>query len=64
MREKIKSVVQIIFLGAFVVVGMRAAEWVIPQPEMRVVVCLASEIGKIDSCHVLKDLLNKQRGEQ
>ena len=59
MIEHFKSVAQILLVGALIVVGMRAAEWVIPQPEMRVVMCFANEIDQVEVCNSLKELLDK-----
>jgi hypothetical protein len=51
-------------LGVCVVAGIRAAEWVIPQPELRMVVCLADDLGSVHACRTLNELLeaSAQRG--
>jgi hypothetical protein len=48
-----------VMLGALVVVGMRAAEWLIPKPETRLIVCLAEDVDKSRACRTLDELMRK-----
>lgn len=50
--------VGLVILGGLIGVGLRLAEWTIPAPEMRVVICAA---GKDDTIQTCKDL-NELRG--
>lgn len=43
--------------GALIGVGVRAAEWSIPAPEMRVVVCTMSDVGHVETCANVAELL-------
>ncbi len=47
-NEILGTLVAYFILGAVVVAGMRAAEWLIPQPEARILVCVTSDTGKRD----------------
>lgn len=49
-----------LFIGALMMAGMRVVEWVIPQPETKVLVCFASDAGKISQCKRLDDLIKKE----
>ena len=48
-----------IALGALVGTGIRAAEWVIPAPEMRVIVCTIDDFDHVETCTSAAKLLNK-----
>lgn len=43
-------------IGFALLVGIRAAEWLIPSPDTRIVVCFASDIGKVETCSYLSEL--------
>jgi hypothetical protein len=59
IKEVIIKYLLLILIGGLVVVGMRIAEWIIPQPEMRVIICTANDTMKIDTCKSAADLLKK-----
>jgi hypothetical protein len=46
-------------VGALVVVGMRAAEWLIPKPETRLIVCFAEDVDNSRTCKTLDELIRK-----
>jgi len=60
--EHIKTGLQILLIGVIAGVGMRAAEWLIPPPEIRVIVCTGSEIDKAETCTRLQKLVAKHGG--
>lgn len=49
----------LIAVGALLLTGIRLAEWTIPRPDTRIVVCLASDIGEIDECTQLSELMQQ-----
>lgn len=51
-------------VGVCVLAGIRAAEWVFPQPTLQMVVCLADDLGTVHACRTLNDLLaaSEERG--
>lgn len=53
---------KVLTVGVLVGAGVRAAEWVIPAPEMRVVVCTPSAMDHIEACVSAEELLNKRAG--
>jgi hypothetical protein len=61
-KELLADALKMIALGALVMVGMRVAEWVIPAPEVMVIVCMGDEVSKIDTCQSLNDLVKKHAG--
>lgn len=60
--ELIKNVLKLMAIGAIVIVGVRVAEWLIPAPEMRIIVCMGEDIKKVDTCVSLKELVAKHGG--
>lgn len=50
-----------LLLGFVLMVGQRAAEWSIQKPETRVLVCMADEIGTVEVCRSLDDLVKQNR---
>lgn len=60
MKETIKSVLTIIAAGSLIVVGFRIAEWVIPAPDTRVVICFANELDQVEICKPASELLKKR----
>lgn len=59
MKDRLIAIAQIIGIGALVVAGMRAADWVIPKPESRVVMCFANELDQVEICRNLKELMER-----
>lgn len=45
-------------LGATVMAGMRAVEWLIPKPEIRLMVCMYDELDKLE-CKTAAELMQK-----
>lgn len=56
------SALKVLVFGVLVGTGVRAAEWAIPAPELRVVVCTMSDIGKVETCTSAAALLKKHAG--
>lgn len=54
---------KIMALGVLVGTGVRAAEWAIPAPEMRVVVCTMNDFDKVETCTSAAKLLKKHGGD-
>lgn len=61
--EKMKKILadglQIIAIGVLVAVGLRLAEWVIPEPEVKVIVCMGDDVNKVEACQSLSDLVKR-----
>lgn len=57
--ETLKYIGLFLLAGAVMTVGMRAVEWLIPQPESRIFVCMASDVGEIEVCEQLEQLKKK-----
>lgn len=51
------SIATLFAAGAIAGVGIRAAEWAIPKPETRVMVCFAADT--IETCKSLSTLLER-----
>lgn len=58
-KELLVSGLQLIGIGLLVAGGMRLAEWVIPEPEVKVIVCMADEVDRIETCQSLSDLVKR-----
>ena len=50
--------------GALAMAGIRAAEWLIPEPEQRIVICMADELGDVTICRSLQDMLDKAEAKR
>ena len=48
--------------GALMQLGIRAVEWIVPKPETRIVVCLASDLGEIEVCRSAASMIQKPQG--
>lgn len=62
MKEKLKAAMTVVLLGILVIVGVRIAEWTIPAPEMRIVVCFANELDQVEICKPADELLKRKGG--
>lgn len=62
--ETVKTVLQMLAVGVIVVIGMRAAEWLIPAPEMRVIICMADDVGTVEACASAAELLKSANTEK
>jgi len=60
-KELLVDGLQIIAIGVLVAAGFRLAEWVIPEPEVKVIVCMADDVDRVEACESLSDLV-KTRG--
>ncbi len=47
----------LIGVGFLVGVGIRAGEWLIPKPELRVLICQANQASKVAACKRLDEML-------
>lgn len=63
-RETTKTVFGILAIGAIAGAGMRLAEWAIPKPESRVVICWANELDQVEICRSLQELKAKRAGKE
>ena len=59
-----KEIVKLLLIGAIIVAGMRAAEWLIPEPESRVLICFPSDTEKFRGCRSLADMIDKIEATQ
>lgn len=58
-KELAIDALKLVVLGVLVGAGVRAAEWAIPAPEMRVVVCAIDDFYKVEACTSAIELLKK-----
>lgn len=58
-KELALDALKIVALGVLVGTGVRAAEWAIPAPEMRIVVCTMDDFDKVETCTSAAELLKK-----
>ncbi len=63
MKIRLIAIAQIIGMGILVMIGIRAAEWFIPAPEQRIVICFANELDQVEICKELNEII-KQLGEK
>jgi len=62
MNKDLKyALLTVIAAGAMFVVGGRIAEWVIPKPETRILVCFHSDLRDGTVCRSLKDIIDAQQ---
>ena len=54
-KENIRPALYIITLGILLIIGMRIGDIIWPETATKVIVCLASEIDKIEECRTLKN---------
>ena len=54
-EEYVKSAMLFILVGALMVVGIRLMETIWEKPRTKVLICIASDLGKIDACSVFKN---------
>ena len=62
MKELAINALKIVVLGVLAGTGVRAAEWVIPAPEMRVIVCTMDDFDHVETRTSAADLLKKHAG--
>lgn len=62
--EKIKDVLYFLLIGVVLGTGFRIAQWVIPEPEVRVIVCTVNDFDHVETCTRAADLLNKYNDKQ
>lgn len=53
---------KILALGVMGGIGVRAAEWTIPAPELRVIVCTVDDFDHVETCTSAAELLKKHAG--
>lgn len=58
--DRITGVIVMAIIGFIIGAGMRAAEWIIPKPETRVVVCMADDLDVV-ACKSLNSLVNAEK---
>lgn len=64
--EKLKELgidaLKIFALGVVLGTGVKAAEWTIPAPELRVIVCTMDDFDRVKTCTSAAELLKKHAG--
>lgn len=61
MPEKIAQTgIGLLFVGILAGAGFRIAQWVIPEPDTRIVVCMASD-ARYGECRLLSELKKASR---
>lgn len=57
MTNKLKEIAQVLAtwfaVGAAIMLGITAVKYLLPVPEVKVVVCMANELDKIEACKIL-----------
>jgi len=53
--KAVQVVALYVFIGVCAGLGMRAVEWLIPQPEARVIVCMADDTTDKAICMPLRE---------
>lgn len=64
MLKIMKHIGLLLLIGMVIATGMRVAEWLIPKPETRVVVCFANEIGQVEICKNLEKMLMRDKNRK
>lgn len=62
MKELAIDALKILALGVLVGTGVRLAEWAIPAPELRVIVCTMDDFDHVKTCTSAAELLKKHAG--
>lgn len=55
--ELATTALKVVMLGMLIGAGARAAEWAIPAPSMRVIICTLDDVGRVDTCKTAAELL-------
>lgn len=63
MKDDIKAIGWLFLGGAIMMAGMKAADHLIPDPEMRVVFCLVELYGTVEDCKPLAEWLDEEAAE-
>ena len=56
LKETAKQIAWMLVIGASLMLGIRAVEWLVPEPPSRIIVCMASDLGKRE-CRNLEELM-------
>ena len=64
MLDKLKHALFFPIVCFVVFCGGRAAEWLIPAPEARILVCFEYDVEMGNTCHSLKDLVEAKKKRQ
>ena len=59
LKELAIDGLRILALGVLAGTGVRAVEWAIPAPEMRVIVCTMDDFDHVETCTSAAELLKK-----
>ena len=59
LKELAIDGLRILALGVLAGTGVRAVEWAIPAPEMRVIVCTMDDFDRVETCTSAAELLKK-----
>jgi hypothetical protein len=62
MKETVITLAKLFAMGVIVAAGVRLCEWVIPAPEMRVIVCTGNDFNSVDTCISAAELLKDRAG--
>lgn len=58
--KELAKLLGVVAVAGFVIVGAgRAAEWLIPKPETRIIFCFSSNDMEIDVCKTAAEILKK-----
>ncbi len=57
LKIRLIEVFAFIWLGAFLMTGMRIAEWLIPEPETKFFICFPDDVKGDKDCKNLHELI-------
>ena len=56
MKEKIKTALSLMMMGALMMAGMKAVDFTVGNPPIKVLVCFNGESGNLETCKQIDDL--------
>lgn len=57
-KENIKPALAMMLIGALMICGMRLADIAWPEKSAKLVICFASDIGRVQACEPFADALS------
>lgn len=61
IKEGLINAGLLVLVGMLIMGGIRAAEWLIPAPEERIVVCMAMDLPDHVECRALDKLMRAKK---
>ncbi len=63
MKDNVKALSWMFLVGFIIMAGLKTADHLIPDPEMRVVFCLVELDGTVEDCKPLAEWLDEEATE-